>query len=202
MEPLYYHAFAHQDSFDVRWIAARDRWSPSITNPRRPQRLGWLLQAGKITLDELAHDTIVTVTRSNTRLVPSRIVAWWRQWRPLTMWTVCHFALTSSGMKSVDVGARSGFGNTYLHLSKASPARIDVSLRRYPGGLDLSYTDLLPTSSFARFEELRGAGGYRSCSISSKRMRKELWGKRRSAASVVVHLLQCSTDLNGRRTGA
>lgn len=188
MELLYYYALAHQDSFDVRWIR-NGTVSDSLVAPMankliKDYNLNVLggCRVGKISLDEIPRggDSVkkqykvgsITYTRAGgvTDTIDNvdGVI----------------LALTCQGMKSV-VAASPDLAQFPTFSKAASLSGIDVISTRI--WLDRTVETRTPANVFARFEELRGAGGtFFMLDQLQADAQKELWGKDEVEGSVVA----------------
>ena len=183
MELLYYYALAHMDSFDVRWIK-NGTVSDSLIAPLAEK------------LEKMQNLQVIGGSRVNTISLKDKD-AFGKQHVDSIDYTdlngerktICDIdgvvlALSSKGMGFVVAGSPDLA--RYNTFSKAASCKgIDViSVRLW---LDTYVSTRTPANVFARFEELRGAGGtfFMLDQFQSESM-KELWGGDEPQGSVVA----------------
>jgi uncharacterized protein with NAD-binding domain and iron-sulfur cluster len=163
MELLYYYALAHQDSFDVRWIrngTVSDSLVAPLANKLQEEHNLKVLggcRVGCIALDQIAGGASGDDSSKKQYEVAS--VTYSRN--DGTTDTIDNvdgviLALTCRGMQSV-VAASPDLARFPTFSKAASLTGIDVISTRL--WLDRTVATRTPANVFARFEELRGAGG-------------------------------------------
>ena len=181
MELLYYYALAHQTSFDVRWIANKSI-NEKIISP-----LAMMLKSKyaddfnvigngrveKIHFNEASQQvTGVDYQRLDTGETVS-----------IEDITASVLAVGAKGMKSI-MAKSPALAFASPELSKASSLNsIDVIACRF--WLDRNVTTRSPANVFARFPELRGAGGTFFMLDQLQGNMPELWGGEEPQGSVV-----------------
>jgi uncharacterized protein with NAD-binding domain and iron-sulfur cluster len=190
MELLYYYALAHQDSFDVRWIARGTVQSalvaPLASMLQEKYDLNVLggCRVEEITMDESARRaTGVTYSRAarttgadetGTRHALERVDA-----------DAVVLALGAKGMRGVVAGSPA-LARLAPELTKAaSLGGIDVVTTRI--WLDRYVATETPANVLSRFEGLRGAGGtFFMLDQLQKDHEVELWGGEEPKGSVLA----------------
>jgi uncharacterized protein with NAD-binding domain and iron-sulfur cluster len=190
MELLYYYALAHQDSFDVRWIrngtVSDSLVAPLANKLQEDYNLNVLggCRVGKITLDELAHDSHSDSNKKQYKVGSITFSRPGGVTETIDDVDGVILALTCQGMKSV-VGASPDLAQFPTFSKAASLSGIDVISTRI--WLDRTVETRTPANVFARFEELRGAGGtFFMLDQLQADAQKELWGKDEVQGSVVA----------------
>jgi uncharacterized protein with NAD-binding domain and iron-sulfur cluster len=183
MELLYYYALAHQDSFDVRWIK-NGTVSDSLVAPMAKKLQDEFdlnvmggCRVGKITLEPgtgtqgfLSASSVEYSTMSGgTKTIKDvdGIV----------------LALGSKGMEAV-VKSSPDLAKLPVFSKAASLKGIDVISARI--WLDKVVPTRTPANVFAKFEELRGAGGTFFMLDQFQGNTKELWGGEEPQGSVLA----------------
>lgn len=176
MELLYYYALAHQTSFDVRWI--KNKSIPEkIIAPLAEQlveRHGLRVVGGsRVESLRCEAGAVTSVTFRGADGSSSTI----------TDLDACVLAVGARGLKSIMASSPS-LGALSPELSRASSLNsIDVTACRL--WLDRTVRTDSPVGVFARFPELRGAGGTFFMLDQLQGNSRELWGGEDPRGSVV-----------------
>ncbi|GKY93314.1 hypothetical protein MPSEU_000299000 [Mayamaea pseudoterrestris] len=183
MELLYYYALAHMNSFDVRWIK-NGTVSNSLVAPLATR----LVEKHNMTVLGGSRVTRISLTDKDAYGKQSVSTIAYQDSKGATQ-NISDIdgvvlALSSKGMKSVVTGSPDLA--RYNVFSKAASCKgIDViSVRLW---LDKVIPTRTPANVFARFEELRGAGGtfFMLDQLQSEHL-TELWGGDTPQGSVVA----------------
>jgi len=182
MELLYYYALAHQDSFDVRWIrngtVSDSLIAPMANRLQEDFNLTVLggSRVGKISLEsdgrELSASTIEYTTNQGTEKQVIEDI------------DGIVLSLGCKGMEAV-VNASPDLARIPVFSAAASLKGIDViSCRLW---LDRKVETRTPANVFAKYKELRGAGGtfFMLDQLQDESM-DELWGDDKPQGSVVA----------------
>jgi uncharacterized protein with NAD-binding domain and iron-sulfur cluster len=194
MELLYYYALAHQDSFDVRWIrngtVSDSLVAPLANKLQKDYNLNVLggCRVGCISLDEISGGG-GRGNDSDDAMKQYKAASVTYQSAGGVVETIDNvdgviLALTCRGMQSV-VAASPDLARFPTFSKAASLTGIDVISTRI--WLDRTVETRTPANVFARFEELRGAGGtFFMLDQLQADAQQELWGKDEVEGSVVA----------------
>jgi uncharacterized protein with NAD-binding domain and iron-sulfur cluster len=183
MELLYYYALAHQDSFDVRWIR-NGTVSDSLVAPlaNKLQQEHDLTVLGACRVGRISLQSGV----GNSKYSVGSVEYSDRNGKTTTIDNVdgVVLALTCRGMQSV-VAASPDLAIFPEFSQAASLNGIDVISTRL--WLDKTVATRTPANVFARFEELRGAGGtfFMLDQLQASAV-EDLWGDDEVQGSVVA----------------
>lgn len=176
MELLYYYALAHQDSFDVRWIAngtvADSLIAPLATGLQDDYNLEVLggARVGKVSLTEDGMTSIEYSISGETKTMEVDGVV---------------LALNGKGMAAVVESSPDL--SQYPTFSKAASMKNGIDVISCRIWLDRYVQTRTPANVFSRFEALRGAGGtFFMLDQFQKDAEEELWGGEEVQGSVLA----------------
>ena len=181
MQLLYYYALAHQDSFDVRWIKngtvsdslvapmanrLTEEYDLKVLGGCRVGKISLSEEDGKMKASNIEYQNFQTKKTESISDVDGVVMA-----------------LTCKGMQGV-IGASPDLARLPVFSNAASLRGIDVISTRI--WLDKVVPTRTPANVFARFEELRGAGGTFFMLDQLQENNSDLWGGEDPQGSVVA----------------